>query len=529
MRKHLRGLADAADSEWVALVGGNPGTLVRVSHDPNLQLRIDIPSRLRFRIPLTQVPSPGAIGEYRSDVADTGTFRIYATGVGDDLAGTLESNNSTTTLAFSPIRTHDAQSFARFIGTYEEGARTLLVCVRGDDAAQVPFYAEGDAIVRLYPLGSERFVSELGEELEFIDPRTLTVSARGDTMRALHRVVPYEIREVTFASAGVELSGTLLVPLNQRCRGGIVLMHGSQPGERDFYRVFADCFVGAGVAALVFDKRGFGRSGGTRASSLLDRARDAAAAVRFLRGAEGIDGAPVGLWAFSNGTWSAPMVAAGMEDVAFLAMVGAAGVSPAEAETHRKLVELAEWGVPRHLLEIARSAWSLAYALVSGSPVVPGWEAQYEAIVERLAAAPEVARIPLAPYARDNPWLAPVPPRLPPGELAGHAGRVPEMAHDPVEDYIRVRCPVLFLTGSDDPNVPALESVARVRAALEASGNRAHEIAVLEGAAHFLNVIVAPPGGMSTAESSAELHAFRFAPLYLDRVTRWVVRQLPHG
>ena len=80
--------------------------------------------------------------------------------------------------------------------------------------------------------------------------------------------------------------------------------------ERDFYRVYADHFARQGIAALVFDKRGFGASGGDRDSTLLERAEDGAALVRYLRARPEIDPDAVGVWALSNGTWSAPLLAA---------------------------------------------------------------------------------------------------------------------------------------------------------------------------------------------------------------------------
>ncbi|MGH2633304.1 MAG: alpha/beta hydrolase family protein [Tepidiformaceae bacterium] len=527
-------VADGEAGAWAAIVRGPSTVFLRLSRTTAGELGpyVDLPAQLRFRIPLQRIAGGDDQAEFTASIEGLGQLTITGDPnghqLGDEPRGRLQFASAAESLVLLRVEALDRGTFAPFIGTYSGAGRTLLLSMRGDDAAAVPFYLEGDAIVRLYPVGEGRFFSERCEELSLVrvDGAALTVRPPDGANQELLRIDACQERAVTFTSAGAELSGTLLLPHAGKHFGAVVLMHGSQPGERDFYRVYADSFVRAGMAALIFDKRGFGRSPSDRESSLLDRAHDAAAAVRYLRTVPEIDGTRVGLWAFSNGTWSAPMVAAGLEEVACLAALGAAGVSPAEAEIHRKLQELAEWGVSTALIEQARRAWTFAYAVVTGSSLSESEETEYHALVERLHAAPEVAGIPLADYAIANPWLAPIPPVTTPSELRELTGAASEMGYDPIADYARVRCPVLFLVGSDDPNVPGTEGAARVRAALAAARHNDYEVKVVDGAAHLLNIVDGPVTGMSVAEASGELHAFRFVPGHLDRVTDWIARQL---
>ncbi len=115
---------------------------------------------------------------------------------------------------------------------------------------------------------------------------------------------------MVFESGGVSLSGTIIEPLGRGPFPGMVLTHGTFPARRAFYRLFAELFVAEGIAVLVFDKRGHGLSTGDPGSTIVERADDAEAAVRFLGARPNID--RMGLWGFSNSTWSIPLVAARM-------------------------------------------------------------------------------------------------------------------------------------------------------------------------------------------------------------------------
>jgi hypothetical protein len=409
----------------------------------------------------------------------------------------------------------------------------VLVSDREIGGQIVPFFMRprddgSHEVVRLHPLSPSEFLSEQGETVTVIPSRdggraTLRIADNGEqelTPIALYREEPF-----AWASGSVRLSGTLLLPDGHEPSPCVILMHGTEPGTRDFYRLFAHSFVMAGVAALAFDKRGFGESGGDADSSFRDRAGDVEAAIRALRHHPLVDAANIGLWAFSNGTWSAPMVAAGMEDVRFVVLVGAAGVSPAEAEIHRKLLELREWGIPDATLDRVRRAWTLAYRCVVGEWDA-AWDAEYDALIAGLHADAQLAAIPLAEYARRQPWLAPVPPNIPSGPLRETAfGQLPEMGYDPCTDLARTKAPVLFVVGEEDTNTPGREGASRVREALNAAGNPASRVELIPGAGHFLNEVF-PVSGMSAAEAAGELHRLRFVRGYFELVKSWVLDQL---
>jgi uncharacterized protein len=160
-----------------------------------------------------------------------------------------------------------------------------------------------------------------------------------------------ERRELTFEGAGgVRLSGTLLLPTGRAPETGgklpaIAFLQGSGDGTRDWSEPIAARLAASGFAALVFDKRGSGKSAGSwKTSSLEDLAGDGAAAVRFLAAVRDVDANRVGVFAISQSGWYAPLVAA-RAPVAFLVVVTGGGIPPREVEWFGYERKLAARGV----------------------------------------------------------------------------------------------------------------------------------------------------------------------------------------
>src|SRR3712207_942507 len=68
-----------------------------------------------------------------------------------------------------------------------------------------------------------------------------------------------QTEEVTFMTRGAKLSGTIVFPAGE-VRAAVVFIHGSGPQVRNLG--LAERFARNGIAALVYDKRGVGRSAG---------------------------------------------------------------------------------------------------------------------------------------------------------------------------------------------------------------------------------------------------------------------------
>lgn len=119
--------------------------------------------------------------------------------------------------------------------------------------------------------------------------------------------------EVTFDSHSAKLAGTVVWPGNGEVSAGVVFVHGSGRQERPL--VWAKRFAAQGIAALVYDKRGVGESGGEYEAehnvsgpniSLL--ADDAVAALEALSDRVA-DDVPVGFTGISQAGWIVPLAA----------------------------------------------------------------------------------------------------------------------------------------------------------------------------------------------------------------------------
>jgi pimeloyl-ACP methyl ester carboxylesterase len=137
-------------------------------------------------------------------------------------------------------------------------------------------------------------------------------------------------QEVVFASGGDSCAAWLYAAAGEaEISPAVVIAHGLSGTRRDRLGAFAERFAAAGLAALVFDHRGFGDSGGE--PDLFDPARqleDWRAAIAFSRSLPGIDPSGVATFGSSMGGGNAlaaaagdPAVAAAISQVPFLDIV----------------------------------------------------------------------------------------------------------------------------------------------------------------------------------------------------------------
>jgi uncharacterized protein len=134
---------------------------------------------------------------------------------------------------------------------------------------------------------------------------------------------PARIEDIGFSSHGVTLSGSIAFPVDQPLRAAVVFVHGSGKQSRNLG--LAELFASKGVAALVYDKRGAGQSGGdyeekqsVSGMNVALLADDAAAALQALANNPALKGAPVGFAGISQAGWIAPLAATKTNRAKFL-------------------------------------------------------------------------------------------------------------------------------------------------------------------------------------------------------------------
>jgi uncharacterized protein len=133
------------------------------------------------------------------------------------------------------------------------------------------------------------------------------------------------MEEIEFSSRGARLSGSLVFPRTGRIVAAVVFVHGSGRQQRDL--ALAERFAAQGIAALVYDKRGVGRSAGVfvgtgafSEANLSLLADDAAAAHDALARHPRLRGVSTGLVGLSQAGWIVPIAATRSSTTAFIGL-----------------------------------------------------------------------------------------------------------------------------------------------------------------------------------------------------------------
>ncbi len=328
---------------------------------------------------------------------------------------------------------------------------------------------------------------------EFIDHEHNDAHGRFDLLRASHAEPVLKTREVTFADGAVVLSGTLILPVTPGRHRAVLFLQGSGPEGRWANRYLAQAFAKAGVAALIYDKRGVGQSTGDwRTAGFEALAQDAAAGVRFLRAQAEVEPRHVGVYGHSQGGTIAPLVSQWSNGLDFIIASAAGGLDPAEVETYSV-------GNSMGLSQLAPSERKDAEAYLR------------EVISVAYRGGDRAALDAMAMTYKDRPWFfAPPPPEN------GYWSISRQIASfKPAESWQHVQARVLLVYGGRDERVPPRSSAAAIASALAAGGQPKPAVIFYPNADHLF---VLP--------SSAKVGWPRRQPGYADKLIAWIL-QLP--
>jgi pimeloyl-ACP methyl ester carboxylesterase len=284
----------------------------------------------------------------------------------------------------------------------------------------------------------------------------------------------YREKEVTFKNGVVRLAGTLILPLKEGKFPAVVITHGGTPNERGGYKSWALHFARKGIAALIYDKRGAGASGGeTRSASMEDLARDAVAAVDLLKILPEIDSRKIGVAGHSQGGWIAPLASVMSKDVAFVIASAASGVSPDKQSIFHRANVMRESGFSEDAVKIASDLRARLYwtgrMLLENNP---------QAESERRKISAELEKY------KDAPWLdaAALPPNLDNDKPT--TGGLQLLFFEPVPMWKKVKVPVLLVWGDKDTVVPVAQGKNIILNALKKAVNNDVTVKIFPGVNH---------------------------------------------
>jgi len=298
---------------------------------------------------------------------------------------------------------------------------------------------------------------------------------------------PYTEEEVVYENkeAGVKLAGTLTLPQSEGPFPAVILITGSGQqnrneeiaGHRPFL-VLSDYLTRKGIAVLRVDDRGIGGStGNVSQDTTEDFAGDVLTGVEYLKSRKEIDPSRIGLIGHSEGGLIAPMVAVKPPDIAFIVLMAAPGVTGEEIlYMQSDRIARAE-GASNETIAQNEALVRRMYSVVKE-------EKNNTAAEEKLR---EILRTEIANTSEQKT------------ESSGHSEAVIDaqvtaltspwmrffLTYDPRPTLMKVKCPVLAITGEKDLQVPPEENLRAIDDALKAGGNKDYIVKELPGLNHL--------------------------------------------
>ncbi len=151
----------------------------------------------------------------------------------------------------------------------------------------------------------------------------------------------HRVEDVEFVSRGETLAGTVVFPADGKVRAAVVFVHGS--GRQTRSMAVAERFAANGIAALVYDKRGAGASGGryegeqsVSGQNIAILADDAVAALEALSRHPAAKDVPLGLTGISQAGWIVPLAAERSTRVGFMVLWSAPVCKVSEEDIYSK-------------------------------------------------------------------------------------------------------------------------------------------------------------------------------------------------
>ena len=286
----------------------------------------------------------------------------------------------------------------------------------------------------------------------------------------------FEEHRVEFHNRAVKLAGSLLLPKSEVPVPVVVFVHGAGPQTREPYREAGEYFASRGIAALIYDKRGTGQSGGAYESHppYENLVNDALAAVAFLKQRREIEKSEIGIWGLSQGAYISAAAASRSENIKFIIVVGA-DVADGQMFYYRdNLFRRYE------LSDTLRDVDEKAYLVLQD----------------------------MNQTFQDGVRLSSFAPR----------------SYSPPDQYVypawsHVNQPVLAMWGQLDQNVPVGESVAGLKNSLAQAHNKKWTIIILPRTNHSLKI-------SETGALHSKSHGY--PPVALQTMTDWAWSAIDH-
>ena len=303
--------------------------------------------------------------------------------------------------------------------------------------------------------------------------------------------------EVSFRNGDITLSGTLLLPLTKGPHPAVVFLHGAGAEGRYGGRFLAEYMTRHGIAALIYDKRGVGKSSGDwKRSDFTDLAGDAIAGIHFLQQRHEIRPKQIGLYGHSQGGMIAPLIASRSNDIAFIISGAGSAVPVHESEINSMTSQLRAKGISGN--ESAEAA-EFIKIWVDVMRTGQGWD-QFDRAVEK---ARGTKWFPMLHVPAKDHWIWAFHRRI--------------YDYNAADYWQRVNVPVLVIYGERDLYVPVAQSILNIDRALGKAKNSDYTIVVLPRASHAFNI---------EPEPGQPFDWWHMAPGFPGLLTAWIRQRM---
>jgi pimeloyl-ACP methyl ester carboxylesterase len=270
--------------------------------------------------------------------------------------------------------------------------------------------------------------------------------------------------------------GVSLYSMDASKRTTILLIHGNDPETREM-GFLIPYFVLNGINVISYDQRGTGQSSGNwQENGPVQRAADVEAVYDAYSTNPHVDAAHMGVWGFSNGGWTAPIVAT-TRPLTFMILKSGPPESLENNVCYSVAQNMQHKNYDAQSVASATQTWHSLIGALSGKV---SWDA---AQTLYLAASTK-------PWFADSylPYFYPPDLGFPPPAAAA-AARQRELLYDPTETLEKLRTPTLAVFGARDRNVDVTNAPALFRSAFAHGGvMRDFTLQIYKDAGHQLKV-----------------------------------------
>jgi uncharacterized protein len=255
----------------------------------------------------------------------------------------------------------------------------------------------------------------------------------------------------------------------------VILIHGNDPETREM-GFLIPYFVLNGIDVISYDQRGTGKSSGNwQQNGPAQRAADVEAVYDAYSTSAHVDERRIGVWGFSNGGWTAPIVAT-TRPLAFMILKSGPAESIETNICYTVEQKLRHMHYDADAITLATNTWRAFISALSGTGT---WDTARE----------------LYSAASTKPWFADsyLPIFIPPDSAIPPAPETADalrrfILFDPTETLPKVRTPTLALFGALDRNVDVAHGPTLFQSAFARAGMDDFTVHVYKDAGHTLKV-----------------------------------------